>query len=179
MDTTTTSTPSRTGPVPHLLGLVYVTLLIAATAGGIAASFATTSGMSCPDAPTTAAVILSCVTMAVLPALSLLPGLRERIHPAYRLLALIAPVTILVVYGAIMIGASILSAHGERPGSWSGLLMPIVYVAPIAALSGAAALATLTNKRRETLYFAIAGLLVVITSLVVVVAVIRSLSLCS
>ncbi|WP_425839329.1 hypothetical protein [Microbacterium sp. PA5] len=178
MDVAAATTSPRRGSAPHLLGLLYVVLLGAAGAAGIAASFATSSGMGCPDATTTAAVILSCVAMAVVPAVSLLPRVRARIHRAYRIVALVLPITALVIYGTIMIAAAMFSAYGERPGSWSGLLMPIVHLAPLATLVGAGALAALATKRRKTLYVGMGALVVAIAALVTVVAVIRSLTLC-
>jgi len=174
-----TTPPPHTGAAPHLLGLLYVALLMAATAGGLAASFGTTSGMNCPDPNTTAAVILSCVVMTLIPAVSILPGVRERIRSAYRTAALVVPISAFAIYGAIMIAAAMFSASGERPGSWSGMLMPIVSVAPLATLVGAGIVATLAKRPRTKLYLAIGVLLVVIASLTMLVAVTRSLSLCA
>gem|GEM_PF-6848548 len=117
--------------------------------------------------------------MALIPAGSLLPCVRERIPRVYRRAGLVVPFSLFVIYGATMIAASMFSAYGERPGSWSGLLMPIVIVAPLATLAGAGAIAALSTRRRRTLYLAIGGLVAVIASLVIVVALIRSSILCA
>lgn len=166
----------------HLLGVVYVVLLLAATGGGLFASFRLNTRMFCMDEgvipPVVLPVVLACLGVAAIPLLSLMPALRDRVPAAYRVGAVVVPFIVLCLYGVIMIWASLFAGLGSRTGSWTARLLPVIDLAPLLTLVVASAVAAIRSRRSRPLVITIIAFLAIISAGVTAVALTRATFWC-